>query len=241
MLGASVKVPSHEGEREIELPSGTQHGTQYALRGHGLPGSNGGPPGDMVIVVHVLVPSDLSEEQAASWPASSASRSSRATCAPPAARRRASSPASAAPSVDQARGPLLPRAGRPGPRRAHGPRPERGRGRARPRLRRVRDLRRRGGAAGAGRARGGGRRRAGRGDLDRGPRRLGRPLAGLPQAAAGRRPALAAALLGGAPRGDDRPRRRPRPRLRHRRPPDHPPLPRATCSSSRRRARPTAR
>jgi DnaJ-class molecular chaperone len=64
MLGASVKVPSQEGEREIELPSGTQHGTQYALRGHGLPGANGGPPGDMVIVVHVLVPSDLSEEQA---------------------------------------------------------------------------------------------------------------------------------------------------------------------------------
>jgi DnaJ-class molecular chaperone len=63
MLGASIKIPSQEGEREIELPSGTQHGTQYALRGHGLPGSNGGPPGDMVIVVHVLIPSDLSEEQ----------------------------------------------------------------------------------------------------------------------------------------------------------------------------------
>jgi DnaJ-class molecular chaperone len=63
MLGASVNVPSHEGEREIELPSGTQHGTQYALRGHGLPGSNGGPPGDMVVVVNVIVPRDLSEEQ----------------------------------------------------------------------------------------------------------------------------------------------------------------------------------
>jgi DnaJ-class molecular chaperone len=63
MLGAKVKVPSHEGEREIELPSGTQHGTQYALRGHGLPGSGGGPPGDMIVVVHVIVPSDLSEEQ----------------------------------------------------------------------------------------------------------------------------------------------------------------------------------
>jgi DnaJ-class molecular chaperone len=63
MLGATVKIPSHEGEREIELPSGTQHGTQYALRGHGLPGSSGGPPGDMIVVVHVIVPSDLSEEQ----------------------------------------------------------------------------------------------------------------------------------------------------------------------------------
>ena len=63
MLGTSVKIPSHEGEREIELPSGIQHGTQFALRGHGLPGANGGPPGDLRIVVHVIVPSDLSEEQ----------------------------------------------------------------------------------------------------------------------------------------------------------------------------------
>ena len=64
MLGASVKIPSHEGEREIELPSGTQHGTQYALRGNGLPGSDGGPPGDLIVVVHVIVPSELSEDQA---------------------------------------------------------------------------------------------------------------------------------------------------------------------------------
>jgi DnaJ-class molecular chaperone len=63
MLGGSVKIPSHEGEREIELPPGIQHGTQFALRGHGLPGSNGGPPGDLRIVVHVVVPTDLSEEQ----------------------------------------------------------------------------------------------------------------------------------------------------------------------------------
>lgn len=63
MLGASVKIPSHEGEREIELPSGVQHGTQFALRGHGLPGANGGPPGDLRIVIHVLIPSDLSAEQ----------------------------------------------------------------------------------------------------------------------------------------------------------------------------------
>lgn len=63
MLGAKVTIPSHEGDREIEIPAGTQHGTQYALRGHGLPGSNGGPPGDLVIVVGVIVPANLSEEQ----------------------------------------------------------------------------------------------------------------------------------------------------------------------------------
>jgi DnaJ-class molecular chaperone len=63
MLGASIQIPSHEGKREIELPPGIQHGAQFALRGHGLPGSNGGPPGDLRIVVHLIVPSDLSEEQ----------------------------------------------------------------------------------------------------------------------------------------------------------------------------------
>jgi DnaJ-class molecular chaperone len=63
MLGASVKIQSQEGEREVELPPGIQHGAQFALRGHGLPGSNGGPPGDLRVVVHVVVPTDLSEEQ----------------------------------------------------------------------------------------------------------------------------------------------------------------------------------
>jgi DnaJ-class molecular chaperone len=28
-----------------------------------MPGANGGPPGDLVVVVHVIVPTDLSEEQ----------------------------------------------------------------------------------------------------------------------------------------------------------------------------------
>ena len=63
MLGAKVKVPSHEGEREIELPPGTQPGSQFALRGNGMPGANGGPPGDMVIAIQVIVPEQLSEEQ----------------------------------------------------------------------------------------------------------------------------------------------------------------------------------
>jgi curved DNA-binding protein len=63
MLGGTIQIPSHEGEREIELPPGVQHGTQFALRGHGLPGSGGGPPGDLRIVIHVIVPTDLSEEQ----------------------------------------------------------------------------------------------------------------------------------------------------------------------------------
>lgn len=63
MLGAKVRIPTQEGEREIELPAGIQAGTQLALRGHGLPGANGGPPGDLIIAVQVIVPGDLSDEQ----------------------------------------------------------------------------------------------------------------------------------------------------------------------------------
>jgi DnaJ-class molecular chaperone len=63
MLGAKIAIPSHEGEREIELPAGIQPGSQFALRGHGMPGANGGPPGDLVIAVEVIVPERLSDEQ----------------------------------------------------------------------------------------------------------------------------------------------------------------------------------
>jgi len=63
MLGAKIKIPSHEGEREVDLPPGTQHGSRFALRGHGMPGSGGGPPGDLVISIHVVIPGNLSEEQ----------------------------------------------------------------------------------------------------------------------------------------------------------------------------------
>jgi DnaJ-class molecular chaperone len=63
MLGKVISVPSHEGDREIELPPGIQAGTRLALRGHGLPGSNGGPPGDLVVAIRVIVPTELSDEQ----------------------------------------------------------------------------------------------------------------------------------------------------------------------------------
>jgi DnaJ-class molecular chaperone len=63
MLGAKIRIPSHEGEREVELPAGIQPGSQFALRGHGMPGANGGPPGDLVVAVQVIVPEELSAEQ----------------------------------------------------------------------------------------------------------------------------------------------------------------------------------
>ena len=72
---------------------------------------------------------------------------------------------------------------------------------------RVRDLRAAGRAPRAPRPRGRGRRRAGRDQLDRDPRRLGRPLARLPRAGRGRR----RADRGPAVVGDGPSRARPRP------------------------------
>ena len=63
MLGTKISVPSHEGDREIELPPGVQAGSRLVLHGHGLPGSNGGPPGDLVVAIQVIIPTNLTDEQ----------------------------------------------------------------------------------------------------------------------------------------------------------------------------------
>jgi molecular chaperone DnaJ len=63
MLGTTVTVPTLEGEREVELEPGTQPGHEETLRGAGLPRLGGRRRGDQRIVVEVVVPSNLSEEQ----------------------------------------------------------------------------------------------------------------------------------------------------------------------------------
>jgi molecular chaperone DnaJ len=63
MLGTTVSVPTLEGEREIELEAGTQPGHEETLRGAGLPRLGGRRRGDQRIVVDVVVPTNLSEEQ----------------------------------------------------------------------------------------------------------------------------------------------------------------------------------
>ena len=229
MLGTTVTVPTLDGEREIEVAAGTQPGHEEVLRGAGLPRLGGRRRGNQRVILNVVVPTNLSEEQREL------------------AERLDGSLEDGEPRPAPGRGHLQPRppglrlirlAVRCPPEQADLVlaeltvlAPERGRGGARARLRRVRDLRRRGRAAGAGRDRRGGRGGADRGQQHRDPRRLGRPLARLPQAAAGRRAPLAATLLGGPARGDDRRRRRPRPGLRHRRPPDHPALPGAAAGA----------
>jgi molecular chaperone DnaJ len=62
-LGTRVKVPTLEGEEEIEIRPGTQPGTVVVLRGHGMPTLGRGRRGDQRVVLNVVIPRKLSRRQ----------------------------------------------------------------------------------------------------------------------------------------------------------------------------------
>ncbi|MFA9477876.1 molecular chaperone DnaJ [Phycisphaerales bacterium AB-hyl4] len=62
-LGAKVNVPTLEGEQEITIKPGTQHGELVRLRGHGLPNLRNSQRGELVVVLLIEVPKKLSEKQ----------------------------------------------------------------------------------------------------------------------------------------------------------------------------------
>jgi molecular chaperone DnaJ len=62
-LGATVPVPTLDGGHELKLEAGTQPSTVKRLRGLGLPSLRGRRRGDLHVVVNVMVPRNLSEEQ----------------------------------------------------------------------------------------------------------------------------------------------------------------------------------
>lgn len=62
MVGATVTVPTVDGEAEVELRAGTQPGDEFVLRGRGFPAINGRGKGDQRVVVEVRVPRVQHEE-----------------------------------------------------------------------------------------------------------------------------------------------------------------------------------
>jgi molecular chaperone DnaJ len=62
-LGSTLIVETLDGEEELELSAGTQPGTVVRLRGRGLPSLRGRRHGDLHVVVNVMVPRNLNEEQ----------------------------------------------------------------------------------------------------------------------------------------------------------------------------------
>src|SRR5215471_5683547 len=62
-LGATLTIPTLDGEEELDLPPGTQPGEIVVLRGRGMPVLQRRGRGDQRILVNVLVPRHLDEEQ----------------------------------------------------------------------------------------------------------------------------------------------------------------------------------
>jgi molecular chaperone DnaJ len=62
-LGTTVKVPTLDGETEVELEPGTQPGTLRVLRGKGMPVLQGFGRGDQRVLVNVAVPRRLTDKQ----------------------------------------------------------------------------------------------------------------------------------------------------------------------------------
>ena len=62
-LGATVTVPTLDGETELSLRAGTQPGEVRVLRGRGMPVLQGFGRGDHRVLVNVVVPRRLTDEQ----------------------------------------------------------------------------------------------------------------------------------------------------------------------------------
>lgn len=59
MVGGAVRVPTLEGEEEMEIEPGTQPGAQRVLRGRGLPDLRSGRRGELRVIFNVVVPVGL--------------------------------------------------------------------------------------------------------------------------------------------------------------------------------------
>jgi molecular chaperone DnaJ len=62
-LGGEVKVPTLQGHALLKIPGGTQSGTQFRLRGHGIQNMETRARGDLRVRVIVEVPTRLNSEQ----------------------------------------------------------------------------------------------------------------------------------------------------------------------------------
>jgi molecular chaperone DnaJ len=62
-LGTNLRVPTLNGEVTLKIPSGTQSGKTFRIRGKGAPRPKKGGSGDLLVTVNVDVPQKLSKEE----------------------------------------------------------------------------------------------------------------------------------------------------------------------------------
>lgn len=62
-LGTTLDVATVDGDITIEVPAGTQSGTDFKLTGHGVPSLRSEKRGDHIVTIHVDTPTKLSRKQ----------------------------------------------------------------------------------------------------------------------------------------------------------------------------------
>jgi len=62
-LGAEIIVKTLDGEEELKIPAGTQTGTVFRIKGHGMPNLGGRGKGDLFVAVTLVTPKTLTKEQ----------------------------------------------------------------------------------------------------------------------------------------------------------------------------------
>ena len=62
-LGAEVKVKTLDSEETLKIPAGTQTGTVFRLKSHGMPNLSGRGKGDLFVAVSLVTPKTLTKEQ----------------------------------------------------------------------------------------------------------------------------------------------------------------------------------
>jgi molecular chaperone DnaJ len=62
-LGAETGVDTLDGRQSLKVPAGTQTGTVFRLKGHGMPVLGGRGRGDLFVSVMVITPTTLTREQ----------------------------------------------------------------------------------------------------------------------------------------------------------------------------------
>ena len=60
-LGCKVDVPTVYGDVELNIPAGTQHGTQFRMRGKGVKSARG--EGDQYVEIQIVIPKKVSREE----------------------------------------------------------------------------------------------------------------------------------------------------------------------------------
>ncbi|MFC0558005.1 molecular chaperone DnaJ [Halalkalibacter alkalisediminis] len=62
-LGDEIEVPTLNGKVKLKIPAGTQTGTNFRLRGKGVPNVHGRGQGDQHVKIRVVTPKNLTEKE----------------------------------------------------------------------------------------------------------------------------------------------------------------------------------